>query len=415
MPDQSDVIVLGAGMVGVCTALELQKRGLSVVLVDRKEPGSETSHGNAGVLNRGSIVPLNNPALLRQLPAMLLGRKPGLTYRADYLVANTLPLMRFASLCRWPQTRRRASALHQLIDRSAQLFPGLMADAGAAARLATDGWLKLYRSSSVPADTSVERRLLDEHAVRYTVLGRGDISDLEPTLSGVHSNGLWIQDTAALDDPGETVRALARSFVRRGGTLYRGAAVQSHGDETGWTLHLSDGRTLRAGRLVVCLGPWSAGWLRQHGVRVPMIFERGAHREFEAPEQPLRRPVHDVDGAYVASPMPGRLRLCCGVTLAPLDGRYSPRQLDSAEHRMREAMVVGNRLGSADWVGARPSFPDALPALGPTRKPGLWLACGHQHVGMATAPASAELVADLMVHGTPAIEPAPFQPGRFGV
>ena len=412
---QTDVVVLGAGMVGTCAALALKRQGKSVTLIDKASPGSGTSFGNAGVLSHGSMVPLNNPALLGKLPRLMLGLEKGLAYRPGYMVAKSLSLLKFLAHCRMRSTKLRAIALHQLIARSIDLFPGLLAEAGVAHRLSTPGWLRVYRTSRAPAADSIERRLLDAAGVRYDMLDGDGVRELEPALTRSFRAGLWLKDSMALDDPGATVAALAEQFVAMGGTLLPREAIGAEPVDGGWCLALSDGATITASDVLICLGPWSADWLARLGVRLPMIYEHGGHLEFSAAKRSLNRPIHDVDGGYVAAPLAGRVRLTSGVTLAPLQGGPSRHQVADAERKLREILPVGERLLPEYWSGTRPTLPDSLPAIGPTKRPGLWLACGHQHVGMATGPASGELAADLILRRSSQISPDPFHPARFGV
>ena len=410
----ADVVVLGAGVIGVCAAIALRRAGRDVVLLERDAPGQGTSYGNAGVISRGSITPINNPTLWAKLPGLLMGRDPGFDYRLADMARRTLWALRFLSHATPGGSKRRAAALNALIARSAALYPGLLQEAGAAERLSQKGWLKLHRRAAPPRP-SFEERLLEAFDLRVEPLTPDAIAALEPALKGVFARGFWVRDTAAVDDPGETVADLARLLAQMGGRLARGEALSAAPDQTGWRVQLAGGAQIRAAQIVVALGPWSRDWLRRVGLTLPLAFERGGHREYAPGPTPLTRPIYDVDGAYVLAPMRGRWRMTCGVEFADRDAPRSARQLDGAEARLKEAVSLGGRRSNADWLGARPTLPDSLPAIGPTSRPGLHLAVGHQHIGLTTAPATGELLADLMAGRPPSIDPAPFAPTRFGL
>lgn len=415
MSDTAQIVVLGAGAIGVCAAIALQRAGRDVMLVDQGAPGGATSFGNAGVLNRGSILPLNNPGLPAALPSLLLGQRDGLTCRPSYLAGRPLWALRFLAQSGSQSTYRRATALHALISRSADLYPELLARAGAERRLIQKGWLKLYRKSA-PPEGSFERKMMASFNIQTEALSAAETRELEPALSGIHRGALWIKDTASLDDPGRVVGSMADRFAADGGRILHGEAADAveSAASKGWRIRLSDGRAIEAETLVVALGPWSRAWLKRIGLSAPMAHERGAHREFLAGDRPLERPIYDVEGAYVLAPMEGRWRLTCGVELADMSATYRPRQLDKAEARMREALNVGARHSNRDWSGARPTLPDCLPAIGASsRRRNLFLAIGHQHIGVMTAPGTGELLAALLLGAPPELDPTPFAPSRY--
>ncbi|MEN3349764.1 MAG: hypothetical protein V7632_3399, partial [Bradyrhizobium sp.] len=178
---QADVAVLGAGMVGVSTALAARQRGLSVVIVDRREPGSETSYGNAGIISSGSILPLNTPALWKNLPKYLSNTHPALRWNIPWAIANAGWVIRFLAAASPSQTKPRAAALHGLIGASLKLHRDWIVQAGAGHRIRETGWLKAWRSDAV-ATAKAEQSALAEFGIESEVLDRQDISALEPNI-----------------------------------------------------------------------------------------------------------------------------------------------------------------------------------------------------------------------------------------
>lgn len=407
-----DVIVLGAGVVGVSTAYAARQRGMSVILVDRREPASETSYGNAGILSSGSILPLNQPSLWKSLPKYLTNRHHALRWNPAWSMRNLDWVVRFLANATPAQTKPRATALRALTGASLKLHREWIVKAGAPERIRETGWLKAWRGDGIAA-AKAEQALLAEYGVRSEVLDRQGISALEPNILPVYTVGLLHSETASVDSPGNVVKAYARMYAGLGGEIRQAEIRSIMPDGDGWRAVLSDGE-IRARHVVVALGPWSADLLRPLGYRVPLAFERGYHREFRPnPARPLLRPIHDADGAFLMSPMENGIRVTSGVELTARDAPSSYAQLEMVVPLARSVVEFGDAVGEP-WRGARPTLPDSLPVIGPApRHKGLWLAFGHQHIGFTTGPATGAAIAAMISGTQPPFDAAPFSPGRY--
>lgn len=410
------VIVLGAGIVGVCCALELLRRGMSVTLVDRQEPGMETSMGNAGVLARSSLMPFNHPGLWGQLPRLLKNDTVQFRYRWPYVAANLGWAARFLLSARPSVFQETTRALDALIRLSAPEHLKLLDASGARHRLRDTGWIFLYRSEPAWNAGALARRSFAQYDVPTRELGPAELAELEPALSPIFPRALWIQGSYSVDDPHEVVAAYADLYRREGGAFQHLDARGIHRTDKSWTVqgaHASE--SLSADRLVVALGPWSKALLKTTGIDLPMAFERGYHMHYSGRDGArVTRPVYDTGGGYVLSPMARGLRLSTGVELDACDAPARPVQLDLAERHAREAFPLGDRLDAAAWLGRRPTLPDSRPMIGEApRHPGLWLALGHQHIGFSTAPGTAKVLAELMLDGGAGSRQQAFRPGRY--
>lgn len=412
------IIVAGAGMVGVSTALELQKRGAKVTLVDKSDPGRETSYGNAGVLARSSLMPINNPALASQLLGLMGNRGASLRYDPKFLASNLGWVARFLLSSRPSAFRKTTRALDSLIRLSIDRHLQLLNEARLRSHLSDQGWFFLYRKQENFEKTKLLRQTLAEFEVPVSELAPGEISELEPALMPIFKRGLWIQGSYSVNDPGAIVAGYARHFTEMGGTFVQASIEKFSEDETGAEVTLSSGETLRADKLVVCLGPWSRNFLKQSGYNIMMAYERGYHMHFSggsrANEKRLTRPIYDTGAGYVLAPMAQGLRLTTGVELADCDAPKSDRQLKLAEKSAREAIFLGRPVEDEPWLGRRPTFPDSRPAIGqaPLSRH-TYFAFGHQHIGFSTGPGTALILADLMEDKTPSIDAEPFKPDRF--
>jgi D-amino-acid dehydrogenase len=409
---QADVVVLGAGIVGVSAATAARQQGLSVVLVDRREPGSETSYGNAGILSSGSILPLNKPSLWSALPTYIANRHAALRWDPAWAARNIDWLVRFLANATPARTKPRATALHGLIGASLKLHREWIVKANAAQRIRETGWLKAWRSDAVGA-AKEEQAFLAEYGIASQLLDRQAISALEPNIVPVYKVGLLHTHTASVDSPGAVVKAYARMFAGSGGEIRRCEIKAIVPDGEGWRVVLTGGG-ISARHVVVALGPWSADLLRPLGYRVPLAFERGYHQEFKPnPARSLQRPIHDAEGSFLMSPMEQGIRITSGVELTARDAPSSFAQLDQVVPAARGVVEFGEAVGEP-WRGARPTLPDSLPMIGPApRHSGLWLSFGHQHIGFTTGPATGVAIAAMITGTQPPFNAAPFSPGRY--
>jgi D-amino-acid dehydrogenase len=407
-----DVVVLGAGIVGVSAGVAARQRGLSVILVDRREPGSETSYGNAGILSSGSILPLNKPSLWSALPTYLTNRNAALRWDPAWTIRNLDWVVRFLANAAPSRVRPRAAALHGLIGASLKLHREWIVKADAVHRIRETGWLKAWRSDAVIA-AKAEQAFLAEYGIESRILDRQAMSALEPSILPVYKVGLLHTQTASVDSPGAVVKAYALMFARSGGGIRQSGIRAIIPDGEGWRVVLADG-AISARHVVVALGPWSPDLLWPLGYRVPLAFERGYHREFKPnPARPLQRPIHDAEGSFLMTPMEQGIRVTSGVELTARDAPSSFAQLDQVVPLARGVVEFGDAVGEP-WRGARPTLPDSLPMIGPApRHPGLWLAFGNQHIGFTTGPATGAAIAAMIGGARPGFDVSTFAPSRY--
>jgi len=410
--ERADVVVLGAGMVGVATANAARQRGFSVVLIDRREVGSETSYGNAGILSSGSIFPLNMPSLWRNLPTYLTNQNAALRWNPAWALQNARWVAGFLANASSARTRPRATALRGLIAASLGVHRQWIVEAGAPHRIRETGWLKAWRSDAIGA-AKAEQAALADYGIKSAVLDRQAISALEPGILPVYGVGLLHTETASVDSPGAVVKAYAQMFARSGGEIRQADIKAMAPDREGWRIVLSDAE-LRARHVVVALGPWSKELLQPLGYRVPLGFERGYHQHFSPnPSRPLSRPIFDSDAGFLITPMEQGIRITTGVELTDRDAPSSFAQLDAVVPLARGVVEFGEAVGDP-WRGSRPTLPDSLPMIGPApRHAGLWLAFGHQHIGFTTGAGTGLAIAAMIGGAAPPFDVAAFSPSRY--
>jgi len=410
------IVVLGAGMVGTACALQLQRAGMDVTLIDRSPEVKETSYGNAGMIATSSVLQLNNARLWRSLPSYINNRSASVRYRLSYVLRNMGWMVRYLAGATEANDQLSIAALSALIKPSLAEHESLMAQAGISHRLKKEGWLKLYRKHSSYTGGDYERACLRGAGVDIEELDRGGIRDLEPDLNPLFEHGIWIRDSASVDNPGAVTEAYRKLFVVQGGKLVIDQVSAVERTDGGYRL-MGTREPMETPQLVVALGPWSNNILAPLQVKLPLVYERGYHQHFNAePGKRLNRTIYDADGGYVLAPMEQGYRLSSGVELAERDAPPTPDQLTMVVPRAREAFNLTDTAESSPWLGSRPSLPDSMPVIGPVAKHyGLWLCTGHGHIGFSTGPVSGRILAAEVMGQTPDIDIRPFLPSRFGL
>jgi D-amino-acid dehydrogenase len=411
---RTDAIVLGAGIVGTSVALHLVKRGLSVALVDRAGVGEQTSYGNSGVIEGSTILPPAFPAGLAALMRVALKRGSDANYHMSFLASIVPWLWAFRAASQPRRIAETARLNRPLFARALAEHEALMLEAGATRLLRKTGWMKLYRDAAAVRGLELEFELAKEFGLPFELLDVAGARKLEPSLNPVFERAVFWPLAASIGNPLALTRAYAARFNTLGGVTLTGDARTMHRSGAGWRVETDQGG-LDSPQVVVALGPWAPALLEPLGIKLPMAVKRGYHRHFKGEgTAALSRPVVDVSGGYLITPMEQGIRLTTGVEFAARDAAPTPVQIDRLMPRLRELFPIGERADDKTWMGSRPTFPDSRPVIGraPAQK-GLWLAIGHAHWGLTLGPVTGRLIAGMMAGETPICDPTPYAAERF--
>ncbi|MBB4051903.1 D-amino-acid dehydrogenase [Devosia subaequoris] len=393
----TDTIILGAGMVGVSTALALQAQGHVVTVVDRLGPGQETSYGNAGIIQAEAVEPYPLPLDLPTLVDIALARTNNVAWSLGGMRHWLGPVLRYAQHSRPGGYRSKiVPAWARMIHRATADHGALITAAGADDLISRDGYRKVYRSErGFAAAAAAAERYRSEHGVPHQLLDGAEIAAVEPGLrhplaGAVHWTSSW-----SCKDPGALVGRYAALFERQGGRILRGDAMSLQHNGPGWQI-ATDAGPVNAERAVVCLGPWSPTLLSRFGHRVPMVFKRGYHLHFRV-EQGPRLPMMDVETGTFLSPMTKGLRILTGAELNGLGAAPRLRQLQHSTKSAQQLFKLGAPVEDQPWMGTRPCLPGMLPMIGRSpRQPGLWYNFGHGHQGFTLGPTTARVLSEAM-------------------
>jgi D-amino-acid dehydrogenase len=413
---RSDVVVLGAGIVGICVALHLQKRGRATVLVDRRGAAEETSFGNAGLIQREGVYPYGFPHDFGALLRYGLNRTIDAHYHPSALLRITPFLWQYWHHSRPARHAEVARRYSKLIEHCVSEHQALAAEAQATGFLHPGGWMKVFRTARERDRRFAEaERWRQEFGINHRQLDASRLQELEPHVAPVLTGALQYTDPVAVDDPQGLALAYLRAFEALGGRFVQGNAASLEAEGSGWKLRTAQG-PLSAGAAVVALGPWADLLTRALGYDLPLAVKRGYHMHYRAAgEAKLNTPMLDAERGYFLAPMRRGIRLTTGAEFALRDAIRTPVQLGRAEPIARDLFPLAERLDMEPWMGARPCTPDMLPVIGPApRHPGLWFAFGHAHHGLTLGAVTGRMVAEMVSGEAPFVDPAPYSAERFG-
>ncbi|QEA40645.1 FAD-binding oxidoreductase [Pistricoccus aurantiacus] len=411
-----DTIVLGAGMVGVSVAYHLARRGRSVLLIDRREPGDETSLGNAGLIQREAVEPYQFPQDFGTLMSVLPNNRIDIRYQISGMVKAAGPLFQYWRNS-WPSHYSDIVPDYAaIIGLCLQEHETMIEAAKAQSLVHKQGWFEIFRrDDSFRERLKDARRVHENHGVNYEVLDRSGVDALQPGLSREVIGGLRWTDSWCVESPGDLVKAYADAYRSEGGETMTAYIESLEPTETGWRVGTSRG-DMEAKEVVNALGPWAMIPLKPLGYRFPLFAKRGYNMHYAQGEHPLKHWIRDTEQGYFMAAMREGIRITTGAELAGRDSPPNPAQLDAAEKVARKLVPsMGARLNDTPWEGARPCLPDMKPLIGPAPKhKGLWLALGHGHQGFTLGPVTGRLLGEMMDNEPTAIDMKPFGAERFG-
>ncbi|RVV98323.1 FAD-dependent oxidoreductase [Mesobaculum littorinae] len=413
------VTVIGAGIVGVTTALALQIAGHAVTLLDRGAVAGGTSGGNAGAFAFSDIEPLASPGILRKAPGWLMDPLGPLSLRPGHAVRMLPWLYHF---WRSGQPGRQAGAIAaqaRLMDLSRAALDRLLPAVEGAALVRREGQLQVYEGAAEFRASLPAWELKRAHGIAFDLLGGpGALAEIQPGLAPRFTHAGFVPGWLNVTDPLLWTRHLAQSFVAAGGMIARGEVRGLTQRDHGVEIATPDGPR-HADQVVVAAGAWSHRLARTLGDRIPLETERGYNTTFPdariAEGIDLRTHVTFVRHGFVVSRVGEGLRIGGAVELGGLRLPPDYRRADVLVGKARTFFPGFDPTGGTRWMGFRPSMPDSLPAIGRSpRAPGVIYAFGHGHLGLTQSAATAELVAALAAGRQPALDLAPYAPLRFG-
>jgi D-amino-acid dehydrogenase len=412
----ADAVVIGAGIVGVCVGLYLQRTGRQVVLVDRAAPGEGASGHNGGVLAVGECVPTGTPDVIRSLPSLLRAPLSPLAIRYAHLHRLAPWMVRFALASRANRVEPIAAALQSLTARSYGAYEPLLDAGGAAGYVHEGGVLYAYQGDAAFAAASFAQELRTRRHVKFEILDARGVDDLDPALAGRFHRGIHFPEWRFTTDVAALVRALAESFAAAGGTVVHDEVLDVERGQRRVQAVTTTGGRIATDAVVIAAGAWSRRFARDLGVDVPLEAERGYGVDLPDPGFTLQIPITVPDFHISMGANAGGMRILgvdeLATVAAPPDFRLVDRIVRAARRVFPELRVEG----ATSWMRCRPSMPDSLPVIGRTpRYENAYLAFGHGHKGLGLGAITGKLIQELVDDTTTSVDLTAFRPTRFAL
>ena len=407
--------VVGAGVVGLCTALELQREGFQVTLIDKNEPGLGASFGNAGYLATELIDPLSTTKTLRSALSMWLNPHGPLSLPLAYFHRILPWLARFIGAAKPGKVTKGRLALASLNQASISAWQRCLKDIGAHEQLVKSGYLLVWESKNKLDEAKNHAAFLSDWGIQTELVQDKRLVELEPNLAASVSHALFFPDAYRVTDPYHLCEMLFATFMARGGHFIKQAVSELIPQTKGVLLKTAEDH-FSFDKTVICAGAWSKSLLQDVGLNVPLEAERGYHLIFKQESMPLNHPIGSAERKFVMTPLETGLRAVGmtelgGLKLKPFKQRFAVL----AHHSRKILPQLNNKnIEMDEWMGFRPTLPDSLPVIDqhPTLHD-LYFAFGNQHLGLTQAAISAELVSQLMLDIQPKINCEPFSVKRF--
>ena len=413
MKQNKTVAVVGAGIVGTSCALWLQKKGFSVVLIDPEIPGSGTSSGNACTIADYACVPVNNPSIFKRLPSLLFSAESPLSVDFRYALTHLPWLLHFLRYCTPSRVARISRILGKLLLKTHEGLDPLLEFSNSQHLISQQGCMYVYKTEREFNTASKANQLRKDNGVIFSELSTEDIRELEPGIKSSFARGLLFDQASHVINPQSLTTNYFECFLKNQGRYVKQRALTVMHENDSLKIILGNGESLEADRVVIAAGAFSRQIEGTGAHHLPLDTERGYHVQYKGLESLLNRPVSWNEAGFYATPMDEGLRIVGTVEIAGYDETKNPRNLNYLMRKGQEMFDLPDRPDQ-EWLGFRPTFPDALPVIGYSLMSEYVLyAFGHNHLGLTLSGITGKLIAELINQEDPSHNIAPFSARRF--
>lgn len=414
MQANPDVIIIGAGVIGLSAAIAAQARGLAVVVLDREGPAAGASAGNAGAFAFTDILPLASPGILRKAPKWLIDPLGPLTVPPAYAPRIAPWMFRFWRACSPSRVAHSTAAQTALMDLSKAELEPFLERTGTMPMLRKEGNLQVYEGEAEFNASLAGWKAREEHGIEFHHLDATGMAEMQPGLAPRFTRGTFTPGWYSIADPKLYTLALADHVRAMGGAIGRAEVTALRPVEDGVEVVAADGAARRAAQVVLAAGAFSHRIARTIGERIPLETERGYNTTLPCDAFDLRTQITFGGHGFVITRLSTGIRVGGAVELGGLDLPPNFRRSEAMLRKARAFLPGLKPEGGVQWMGFRPSLPDSLPAIGRAdATPRVIHAFGHGHLGLTQSAGTARLVADLLTGRPPTIDITPFSPQRF--
>ena len=412
--EMKPIVVIGAGIVGVSTALWLQNQGKEVVLVDKALPGNGASMGNAGLLAQWAMVPSNAPELWKSAPKYLLSKSSPIFLRWHYFPKLLPWLIKFMANATESRSKKIIENLAPLVQDSVDQHKSLVKGTSAEKWLLDSKFSYIYKTQEAFKADAYGWKVKSEYGFIPNLVLGNDVRDEEPILSPDVRCMAVLEGQGHITNPLGYVTALFDVFQKNGGKFIKKSVknLNTLNDQI-YSVQLEDEEII-CQKAVVTSGIWSKNLIKNLKIKVPLETERGYHIVYENPSMEPRNPMMITEGKFAVTPMTTGLRCAGTVELGGLNASASKRPIDFIKKVSQKTFPELKFENISEWMGFRPTLPDSLPMIGEIDNTGIFTGFGHQHIGMTSGPKTGYILAQLVSDNKPNLDISGFSPKRFG-
>ena len=408
------IIVIGAGIVGVSTAIWLQRSGFKVTIIDQKGPATGASHGNAGILAASSIIPVPNPSLIKKLPFYLLSKDSPVFFKMSYLPKMFPFLISYLSKSNLREVNKYAERMTPLIFDTVCQHKSLAKGTGAEKFISYQDYCFGYETEKNFLNDKKVWKLRQKHGLPFEVVNGNEFSNFDPFYKDLFDVIVKCKNHGKINDPGLYVKTLCDHFLSQGGELIISKVNDISSKNLNDVIVKIESDTLIANKIVVATGAWSKKILKKFKIKMPLESERGYHVEYVEPNFYPKVPMMLTSKKFVITPMDGRIRVAGLVEFAGLKTLKRKPPLNLLKNKIKDLFPNLECKEKIEWLGHRPALVDSLPMLGYLDKnKQILVAFGHQHLGLTAGAKTGRIVSDLIIGNDIKLKISNYRPNRF--
>ena len=408
------IIVIGAGIVGVSTAIWLQRSGFKVTIIDQKGPATGASHGNAGILAASSIIPVPNPSLIKKLPFYLLSKDSPVFFKTSYLPKMFPFLISYLSKSNLREVNKYAERMTPLIFDTVCQHKSLAKGTGAEKFISYQDYCFGYETEENFLNDKKVWKLRQKHGLPFEVVNGNEFSNFDPFYKDLFDVIVKCKNHWKINDPGLYVKTLCDHFLSQGGELIISKVNDISSKNLNDAIVKIESDSLIANKIVVATGAWSKKILKKFKIKMPLESERGYHVEYVEPNFYPKVPMMLTSKKFVITPMDGRIRVAGLVEFAGLKTLKRKPPLNLLKNKIKDLFPNLKCKEKIEWLGHRPALVDSLPMLGYLDKnKQILVAFGHQHLGLTAGAKTGRIVSDLIIGNDIKLKISNYRPNRF--
>ena len=408
------IIVIGAGIVGVSTAIWLQRSGFKVTIIDQKGPATGASHGNAGILAASSIIPVPNPSLIKKLPFYLLSKDSPVFFKMSYLPKMFPFLISYLSKSNLREVNKYAERMTPLIFDTVCQHKSLAKGTGAEKFISYQDYCFGYETEKNFLNDKKVWKLRQKHGLPFEVVNGNEFSNFDPFYKDLFDVIVKCKNHGKINDPGLYVKTLCDHFLSQGGELIISKVNDISSKNLNDVIVKIESDSLIANKIIVATGAWSKKILKKFKIKMPLESERGYHVEYVEPNFYPKVPMMLTSKKFVITPMDGRIRVAGLVEFAGLKTLKRKPPLNLLKNKIKVLFPNLKCKEKIEWLGHRPALVDSLPMLGYLDKnKQILVAFGHQHLGLTAGAKTGRIVSDLIIGNDIKLKISNYRPNRF--